>query len=55
MANNQTPQTEQADDDHTHEIAGFRVGERSVPTSAIAFFIFVVLIALIAWIPTQGF
>jgi phosphotransferase system glucose/maltose/N-acetylglucosamine-specific IIC component len=56
MANNQTPNTEQPDDhDHTHEIAGFRVGERSVPLTAIAFFIFVVAIALLAWIPGQGF
>jgi hypothetical protein len=54
MANDLKPGTER-DDDHTHEIAGFKVGERSVPTSAIAFFIFVVFIVLIAWIPAQGF
>jgi hypothetical protein len=53
MANDLKPDTEH--DDHTHEIAGFKVGERNVPTSAIAFFIFVVFIVLIAWIPAQGF
>jgi hypothetical protein len=55
MANNQSPKTEQPDDDHSHEIAGFRVGERSVPLTAIGFFILVLAVALIAWIPTQGY
>ncbi len=42
--------------DHTHEIAGIRVGERNVPASAIAVFLFVIFIALgISWIPAQGF
>jgi hypothetical protein len=54
MANDPKPNTEH-DDDHTHEIAGFKVGERNVPTSAIAVFLFVLFIALIAWIPGQGF
>ncbi len=42
-------------DDHTHEIAGVRVGEKNVPTSVIAVFIFVAFIALISWIAPQGF
>ncbi len=42
--------------DHTHEIAGIRVGERNVPASAIAVFLFIIFIALgISWIPAQGF
>lgn len=55
MANDLKPNTEQPEDDHTHEIAGIRVGERNVPTSAIAVILFIVFIALIAWIPGQGF
>jgi hypothetical protein len=55
MANDTKPNTEHADDDHTHEIAGFRVGERNIPASAIAVFLFVIFIALISWIPGQGF
>ncbi len=54
MANNLKPETEHADD-HTHEIAGIRVGERNIPVSAVAVFLFIVFIALIAWIPSQGF
>ncbi len=42
-------------DDHTHEIAGIRVGERNVPASVIAVFIFVLFFALISWIAPQGF
>jgi hypothetical protein len=42
-------------DDHTHEIAGIKVGEHNVPASVIAVFIFVAFIALISWIAPQGF
>jgi hypothetical protein len=59
---NDAPNTERndgsADDYHdgTHEIAGIKVGENSVPASAIFVFIFIIAIALlIAWIPAQGF
>lgn len=42
--------------DGTHEIAGIRVGENSVPASAIFVFIFIIALALlISWIPAQGF
>ncbi len=43
------------DDDHTHEIAGIKVGEKNVPASVIAVFIFIVFFALISWIAPQGF
>lgn len=52
MADN-TPDS--PNDDHTHEIAGIKVGEKGVPVSAIAIFIFVFFIALISWIAPQGF
>jgi hypothetical protein len=59
---NDAPNTERNDasaDEHHgehHEIAGFKVGENSVPASAIFVFIFIIAIALlIAWIPAQGF
>jgi hypothetical protein len=42
-------------DDHTHEIAGIKVGENNVPASVIAVFLFVAFIALISWIAPQGF
>jgi hypothetical protein len=48
-----------AHDDHHeegfHTIAGFRVGEKNVPFSVIITFLFIAMIAAIAWIPTQGF
>jgi phosphotransferase system glucose/maltose/N-acetylglucosamine-specific IIC component len=50
--------TEAHDDQHEkgfHAISGFRVGETSVPFSAIIVFLFIAFIAMISWIPTQGF
>ena len=50
--------TKSHDDHHEegfHSIAGFRVGEKNVPFSAIVTFLFIAAIAAIAWIPTQGF
>ena len=38
-----------------HSIAGFKVGEKNVPFSVIVTFMFIAAIAVIAWIPTQGF
>jgi hypothetical protein len=38
-----------------HTIAGFKVGEKNVPFSVIVTFLFIATIAMIAWIPTQGF
>jgi hypothetical protein len=38
-----------------HTIAGFRVGEKNVPFSVIVTFLIIAFIAMIAWIPTQGF
>ena len=38
-----------------HTIAGFKVGEKNVPFSVIVTFLFIAAIAMIAWIPTQGF
>ena len=38
-----------------HSIAGIRVGEKNVPFSAIITFLIIAFIAIIAWIPTQGF
>lgn len=47
-------ETEQHDA-HEHEIAGFRVGLNPIPFSAIIVFLFILLIATVAWIPTYGF
>jgi hypothetical protein len=49
------PKSDSHDDNHTHEIAGIHVGEKNVPVSVIAVFIFVAFIALISWIAPQGF
>ena len=46
------------DDPHAegeHEIAGFRVGVNPVPGSVIAVIIALVLLAVVAWIPINGF
>ena len=50
--------TDTHDDHHEegfHTIAGFKVGEKNVPFSVIVTFLFIATIAMIAWIPTQGF
>lgn len=59
---NDAPTTERDDGsatehhDGTHEIAGIKVGENPVPTSAVIVFVLIIAIALlIAWIPAQGF
>ena len=50
--------TVSANDPHAegeHEIAGFRVGVNPVPGSVIAVIVALVLLAIVAWIPINGF
>jgi hypothetical protein len=45
----------EAHDEHTHEVGGFLVGERAIPTSAVLVFTFIFFIALVSWVPMWGF
>ncbi len=52
----ESAETAEHHDEHVHEIAGIKVGENNVPASAIAVFIFIIVLALlISWIPAQGY
>jgi hypothetical protein len=42
-------------DEHTHEVAGFLIGERNIPTSAVVVFSIIFFVALVAWAPMWGY
>lgn len=49
------PDQHEHPDDGSHEIAGFRVGVNPVPFGVVLVLIFIVLIAIVSWVPVYGF